>query len=87
MTMEIELHRKFKKKLYKIPPKIQEQFLEKVEIFIQDKYNETLENHSVDPTFPGCRSINITGDYRAIFSEDGDIITFVAIGTHAQLYK
>jgi len=36
----------------------------------------------------GYRSINITGDWRAIFMEidGGKIIYFVAIGTHSQLY-
>jgi mRNA-degrading endonuclease YafQ of YafQ-DinJ toxin-antitoxin module len=37
--------------------------------------------------YAGCNSIDITGDYRAIFLDEGNIVTFVMIGSHSQLYK
>ncbi|GAI64559.1 unnamed protein product, partial [marine sediment metagenome] len=34
------------------------------------------------------RSINITGDWRALYSKpDKDIIIFEALGIHSQLYR
>jgi addiction module RelE/StbE family toxin len=84
--MEIVFHKNFKKKLKKLSPKIQNQFYERLETFEEDKNHKTLNNHSVDKVFIGCRSINVTGDYRAIFKEDGEVTHFVNIGTHSELY-
>ena len=78
---------KFEKKFGKLNFKIQNQFYGRLDIFIEDKFNFLLNNHSVEKRFPDCRSINITGDYRAIFKDKNDIVTFVNIGTHSELYK
>jgi len=43
-----------------------------------------LSNHSVDKTFPGCCRINVTGDFRAVFSENKEVVTYITIGTHSQ---
>ena len=54
----------------------------------KDKYSTLLNNHSLTGKYTGCKSINITGDWRAIFEEINDnIIYFVELGTHSQLYK
>jgi len=45
-----------------------------------------LNNHDVSKVYTGCRSINITGDYRAIFQDEGEIVIFITIGTHSELY-
>jgi mRNA-degrading endonuclease YafQ of YafQ-DinJ toxin-antitoxin module len=58
----------------------------RLEIYLKDPRNPLLNNHSVSKAFPGRRSINITGDYRAIFREYGDCAVFTMIGTHSQLY-
>jgi len=84
--MEVKFHNNFKKKFKKIPVKIQEQFYERLDLFFQDKFDKTLNNHSVDKAFPNCKSINITGDYRAIFTDQNDLIIFITIGTHSELY-
>ncbi len=84
--MEIILHKGFKKHFEKLPLKIQRQFYERLELFKTDKFNPILNNHSVDKVYTNCQSINITGDYRAIFRENGDITTFINIGTHSELY-
>lgn len=85
--MEPILHKSFKKKFKLLPPKIQQQFFERVELFMKDKYDPMLKNHSVEFAYPGWRSISISGDYRALYEAQGDgIIVFMKIGTHAQLY-
>lgn len=85
--MELILHKIFKRNFKKLPSKVQNKFFEKIEIFKNDKFHIILNNHSVEKIFPGCRSINITGDYRAIFEDFGDTIIFLHIGTHSELYK
>ena len=84
--MEVKFHRNFRKKIKKMPLKIQEGFYARLDLFLRDKFNRVLNNHSVDKAFPNCKSINVSGDYRAIFEEQGDTVIFVTIGTHSELY-
>ena len=65
--MKIELHRKFLKAYIKQPQKIREKFKEKRNLFLKDMFHPLLNNHSLGGEYNGCRSINITGDIRAIF--------------------
>lgn len=84
--MEVKFHKNFKKRFKKIPSKVQNQFYERLDLFLQNKFDKTLNNHSVDKAFPRCSSINITGDYRAIFEDLGNVAIFITIGTHSDLY-
>lgn len=84
--MKIIYHKKFAKQHARLSPKIKTQFVERRGLFIKDPMHPLLNNHSVEKTYPGCRSINITGDYRAIFSEFAGGVMFVKIGTHSELY-
>ena len=85
--MQIELHRGFTKGYVKLPKKIQEKFKERRNLFIENKFHPLLNNHSVEKVFPGCRSINVTGDYRAIFKEiSEETVIFMLIGTHSEFY-
>ena len=84
--MDAYLHRTFLKKFKKLPPKIKGRFGERLELFLVNPTDPTLNNHSVEKAFPDCRSINITGDYRAIFKLDGNTAIFINIGTHPELY-
>lgn len=58
-------------------------------VFIVDEFNPILRNHSLAGKYAGCRSINISGDWRVAFREyeDENLIVFVALGIHSQLYK
>jgi len=84
--MEVKFHKNFKKKFNKLPVKVQEQFYERLELFFQNKFDKLLNNHSVDKAFQNCNSINVSGDYRAIFEDKGDLAIFITIGTHSELY-
>jgi len=85
--MKVELHRLFLKKFKRLPKKIRLQFIERKNLFIENPQHQLLNNHSVEKRFPGCRSINVTGDYRAIFEEQVGGVLFVNIGTHSELYN
>ncbi len=86
--MHIGLHKSFLRAYVKQPKKIKEKFKEKRDLFIEDMFHPILNNHSLTGTYDGCRSINITGDIRAIFyvKTDGGIV-FINIGSHAELYE
>ena len=85
----IDFSRRFEKDLSKAPKKIKIAFKARLEIFLKDKFNQTLNNHSLTGNYKDYRSINVTGDFRAIFREfdNGEVIYFETLGTHAQLYK
>ncbi len=89
--MRIDYSKRFIKHFKKIPVKIKKAFRDKVDIFRSDKNDESLQKHFLKGEWEGFLSINVTGDWRAIYHElgDGSIewVEFVEIGTHSQLYK
>jgi addiction module RelE/StbE family toxin len=67
---------------------VQDKFKERISLFIKDRNNSLLNNHSLGGIWDGCRSINITGDFRAVYEEiNNDHFEFIAIGTHSELYS
>jgi addiction module RelE/StbE family toxin len=87
--MQIEYSQKFIKEFKKCPIKIKTNFKTRLDIFISDQNSPILNSHPLIGELKNYRSININGDWRAVFEEidDGQIIYFVAIGTHNQLYS
>ena len=86
--MKISYHKKFVKQYSKQTSQIKEKFIERQDLFVSDHFHPLLGNHLLNGEWVGCRSINITGDVRAIFEEiDSEHIEFVAIGNHSELYS
>lgn len=86
--MDFELSKSFTKRYKKLPKDLQEKTLDRLRTFLENPYNPLLENHYLHGKYEGCRSININGDYRAIYWESPKgHASFLAIGTHAQLYE
>lgn len=85
--MQVKFHKKFVKKLNKLSPKIQNIFYIKLEMFLKNKFDNSLNNHKLKGVYKYKRSIDILGDLRAIFEERDNKIIFVLIGTHSELYK
>jgi addiction module RelE/StbE family toxin len=86
--MEVTFHRSFLKLYEKVPSKIQSKFEERLALFHENPFDDLLRNHSLSGEWAGFRSINITGDYRAIYEVVGEnAAKFYAIGTHGKLYK
>lgn len=86
--MKITLHRKFEKKYIKLSPKIKEGFRNRMDLFLKDSTHPQLNNHPLTGDRNGEWSINITGDWRAIYiwRNSGEIV-FIDIDTHSNLYK
>lgn len=86
--MQIEYSKKFIKEFKKCPAGIKTNFKKRLKIFVNNQSHPILNNHPLAGKLKNYRSINITGDWRAIYEEiDGcQIAYFVAIGTHSQLY-
>lgn len=85
--MRIDFHRNFDKRLSKLTQKQREQFKTRLIEFVSDQYKPILNNHALKGTFEGYRSINVTGDIRAIFMLHNEShVEFVDIGSHSHLY-
>ena len=84
--MEILLHPSFAKDFKKLEKGVRIKFVERKHIFEYDPFSPLLNNNPLHREFEGCRSINITGNYRAIFYIKEGVYVFIRIGTHAQLY-
>jgi len=85
--MRINFHKKFTKEFKKLPKRIQEKFYEKLEIFEINQFAHVLNNHAVHYPYEDSRSINISGDLRALYETDDKNFIFIRIGTHSELYK
>ncbi len=90
--MDVRYASKFKRQFNKTEPKIQEAFIARRVLFQKNPLHPLLQNHILRGKYKGMRSINVTGDWRAIYSETRHghsmrTIIFELLGTHSQLYK
>ncbi|OGK12103.1 hypothetical protein A3C98_04020 [Candidatus Roizmanbacteria bacterium RIFCSPHIGHO2_02_FULL_37_15] len=89
--IRIDYSAKFLKQLKKSSLSIKIAFRKRLALFIQDQFHPQLNHHSLIGNLKGYKSINITGDWRAIFSEykelERKVVVFEMLGTHSELYK
>lgn len=89
--MVIKFSRKFTKQYNKADESIKSAFNKRLKLFFHNQSHTLLYNHPLRGKLAGYRSISITGDWRAIYSESekkrSKIIIFEMLGTHGQLYK
>jgi addiction module RelE/StbE family toxin len=85
--MRIDFHKNFIKQYGKLPIKLKEKYDERLEIFKNNPFAPELNNHSLHGEYIGMRSINITGDLRALYKIRDDCNYFIIIDTHSNLYK
>ena len=85
--MIIVYHKDFTKDFKKLPPKLKEKFKDRLLQFERDEFDPILNNHELKGKYLSYRSINVTGDIRAIFKRDSESALFVAIDYHSNLYR
>lgn len=84
--MTIKYHKDFTKAYKKLPSNVKDKLKARLILFEQDEFNSLLNNHSLKGKYLGIRSINITGDLRALYQKGGHIVIFVSIDSHSNLY-
>lgn len=85
--MTIRYLPKFKKQYKKLPKKLQDQFDERLQLFLIDPTLPMLRVHPLKGEFAGYWSLSVNGDIRALYLVDGEaIIIFALIGSHSELY-
>lgn len=86
--MTIVLHKRFEKMAAKLPPTAKQKMVERISLFSQNPLDSRLRVHALHTPYKGSFSIDITGDYRAIYELiDDETALFTHIGTHSQLYR
>ncbi|USN58946.1 MAG: hypothetical protein H6767_02415 [Candidatus Peribacteria bacterium] len=58
--MQVKFKKTFEKQIQKLGPKVKDAFKERLQLFIQDKYNPTLRYHHLKGTLQDFSSINIS---------------------------
>ena len=86
-TMKIKFTKAFKTQYKKAPKDIQTKFFKNLDLFFADEFMPILNNHTLKGKWKECRSINITGNWRVIYTINENVYLFIAFGTHSQLYS
>lgn len=90
--MDVQFGKVFIKQYDKADIKIRKAFQERLRLFRENPHHPQLRNHLLIGKYQGYQSINITGDWRALYIEKTSslretVIEFRLFGTHSQLYK
>lgn len=87
----VRYSKRFQKELERAPLKVLKAFRKRRELFLLDPSHPQLHDHALAGNYVGYRSINVSGDWRALYTKESldadNIITFKALGTHSQLYR
>jgi addiction module RelE/StbE family toxin len=86
--MQILFHKDFRKRYKKLRRGEQQKTDDRIRLFETEMFHPLLNNHELHEPYEGCRSINITGDIRAVYEEIGsNAVHFIALGTRSELYE
>ena len=82
-----KFHRRFIKQYRKASVTTRKKCDERLLLFEKELFHPQLDNHPLKGKYIGYRSINITGNWRAVYRPlDDTTAYFVYLGTHSQLY-
>ncbi|MBU6321416.1 MAG: type II toxin-antitoxin system mRNA interferase toxin, RelE/StbE family [Patescibacteria group bacterium] len=85
--MRLYFSARFKKKRARLPHPLQAKLDERLTLFAREPFDPILNNHQLHGKYAGYRSIDIMGDYRAMYDPVGESgAHFILHGTHAELY-
>lgn len=84
--MKISYTKNFIKLSKKLSPKLRVQVIERITLFSVNPLDPQLRDHRLKGKYREYRSIDITGDYRALYLLQGDEVIFDVVGTHSKLY-
>jgi addiction module RelE/StbE family toxin len=84
--MTINYSKRFIKQAKKLPPKLQVKLFNRIEVFRNNPLHPELRNHQLKGKYKAYWSIDVTGDYRALYLQHPEEVIFDKIGTHSQLY-
>ncbi len=84
---DVKFSKYFNRDFHRCDKQIQIKTKQRIQLLLKETQHPLLRLHKLNGRWLGHWSINITGDYRALFIlEEPTTALFVKIGTHAQLY-
>lgn len=84
--MYVSYSKNFIKLAKKLSPELRNKLQDRVTMFCDNPLHPLLRNHALKGKFKQYRSIDVTGDVRALYFQNDDEVVFDIIGTHSQLY-
>ncbi len=84
--MKISYSKNFIKQSKKLNPKLRKQLVQRITLFSTNPLNSQLRDHQLKGKYKQYRSIDVTGDFRALYLLNGNEAIFDMVGTHSQLY-
>ena len=86
--MKIYFHKNFSKGLKKLRSGEKKSLGDRMRLFRENPFYVVLNNHALSGIYRGYRSINISGNLRALYEPIAkDAALFIIIDTHSNLYK
>lgn len=82
-NMEINLSPRFKRAYKKLPHYIQEDFKEKITIFIENPRHLSLKTHKLKGKYQSCFAFKLRDGYRVLFEfSSSRIVNLLDVGPH-----
>jgi addiction module RelE/StbE family toxin len=85
--MQVSYSKNFIKQAKKLSPELRKKLHERIVVFCDNSLHPLLRNHALKGKYKKYRSIDITGDVRALYLQKENEAIFDTIGTHSQLYR
>lgn len=84
--MKVSYTKNFIKKSKKLDQTVRLKLLQRITLFIDNPLHPSLRNHVLTGKYKDYRSIDITGDCRALYLVRGEEVIFDVVGSHSQIY-
>ena len=84
--MIVSYSKNFIKQAKKLDVNIRQSVYENILLFSNNPLHPKLRNHALRGKYRSYRSIDVTGDVRALYIQREDEVIFDTVGTHSQLY-
>lgn len=84
--MTVSYTKNFIKQAKKLNPELRVKLYQSIKMFCENPLQPALRNHPLKGQFKSYRSIDITGDLRALYLQQENQAIFDVVGTHSQLY-
>ncbi|RWZ78390.1 MAG: type II toxin-antitoxin system mRNA interferase toxin, RelE/StbE family [Candidatus Microsaccharimonas sossegonensis] len=76
----------FIKQAKKLKPEVRKKLQQRIAVFCENPLTPYLRNHALKGKYKEYRSIDVTGDIRALYLQRDTEAIFDIVGTHSQLY-
>ena len=84
--MIVSYSKDFIREAKKLNKQQREKLQVRIALFIENPLHPLLRNHALRGKYRDYRSIDVAGDIRALYLQEGNEVIFDTIGTRSQLY-